>query len=285
VSTKPQESAVRDVEVLRATRAASTRGGDSVAREEPLEIRLGGAPLLVVMRTPGADRDLTAGLLFAERLVRAADDIGLIRHCTRAELSDSDADPGNVINVWLQGDAAGRAGAALTRRRSVLSGSSCGVCGRQSIDDLLLDIERLGSTLQVTSDVVCALTVRLREAQPAFDATGGLHAAGLFTPGGDFVGVAEDVGRHNAVDKVVGRQLLAGLVPLSEHVLVVSGRTSFEIVQKAAVAGVAVVASVSAPSSLAVDLAQAAGITLIGFVRGDAFNVYTHPHRVRIPKS
>jgi FdhD protein len=258
------------------------------ATEEPLEIRLGGATFVVIMRTPGADRELAAGFLLAERIVCDRSEISAIRPCTddidpdRAQLEPSGPDAGNVINVWLAGAAVDRAAARLSDRRHVTANSSCGVCGRRSIDDLLEGIQPVVSSLTVPRDVIAALPGRLRAAQQVFDVTGGLHAAGLFDREGQLLRVAEDVGRHNAVDKVLGAELLAGGVPLTDRLLFVSGRTSFEIVQKAVVASVPIVASVSAPSSLAISLALEAGITLLGFVRGPSFNIYTSAERIAL---
>jgi FdhD protein len=168
----------------------------------------------------------------------------------------------------------------LSARRQVTTNSSCGLCGRLTIESLRLDNPPLVCGWTVAADTLACMPDRLRAAQAVFDATGGLHAAGLFTRDGQLVDVAEDVGRHNAVDKVVGRMLMREALPLSHHVLFVSGRTSFEIVQKAFLAGIPVVGSVSAPSSLAIDLAEEAGITLVGFVRGTSFNIYSHPARI-----
>jgi FdhD protein len=266
---------VHPVDVVRVDATASEARQDVAATEEPLEIRLDGAPFVVTMRTPGADRELAAGFLLAERIIDGPDDLGTIQHCT-----DPDAAEGNVMNVTLTEAASVRASAALSRRRLVTTTSACGVCGRQSIDDLLSGIEPVTSSWSVTRAVVSSLPDRLRAAQSAFDATGGLHAAGLFDRAGTLMAVAEDVGRHNAVDKVVGSQLLVERFPLVDRLLFVSGRTSFEIVQKAVAARIPIVAAVSAPTSLAIDLARQAGVTLLGFVRGGGFNIYTSPDRV-----
>jgi FdhD protein len=239
-----------------------------VAVEEPLEIRLQGSTFLVTMRTPGADRELTAGLLLSERVVSHPTDIVAI---TAA---------GNIANVMLAGEAALRAAQTVARRRLVAATSACGVCGRQSVDDLLRDMPRVEASWAAAADVIASLPGRLRDAQAAFDETGGLHAAGLFDREGRAIAIAEDVGRHNAVDKVVGLQLLDGRLPLSGRILFVSGRTSFEIVQKAVAAGIPLVAAVSAPSSLAIELAREAGVTLAGFVRGETFNIYANPERI-----
>ena len=263
---------VRPVEIVRVGRepAAAT---DVAATEEPLEIRLDGHTFVVTMRTPGADPDLAAGFLLSEQIVRAAGDIADIRHCPPND---------NILYVTLADDAAMRAAEAMKGRRHVTTTSACGVCGRRSIDDLMTDGRKVESTMPVARGVIEGLPGALRSAQQAFDQTGGLHAAGLFDPEGGLIRIAEDVGRHNAVDKVLGAELRAGRLPLSGRILFVSGRTSFEIIQKAVMAGVPVVAAVSAPSSLAIDLARDANVTLIGFVRGSTFNIYAVPERVAL---
>lgn len=270
-----ESDAARPVEVTHVDDGVTTRRTDVAATEEPLEIRLGASPFVVIMRTPGNDRELAAGFLFSERIVDHRDDIAAIRHCT-----DKAGNPANVLNVWLAGESASRATRALSHRRAVQSNSSCGICGRRSIDDLLGSVGRCESTWTLAPDVIAAMPSALRAAQKTFDETGGLHAAGLFIRDGRLVASAEDVGRHNAVDKVIGAQLLLGRMPLSDHVLFVSGRTSFEIVQKAVVAGIPVVAAVSAPSSLAIQLAHDANVTLLGFVRGRMCNLYSGSQRL-----
>jgi FdhD protein len=267
-------SASRAVELVRVTPGDRTVRRDATAVEEPLEIRLQGTSFVLTMRTPGADHDLAAGFLLAERVIASAGDIKSIRHCADTP------DTGNVLDVTLIGDAAERAITALAHRRLVSMTSACGVCGRRSIEDVMDAVPRVTSELRVSSSLVTSLPERLRAAQTIFDDTGGLHAAALFDGGGALVASAEDVGRHNAVDKVIGTMVLADALPLNHSLLFVSGRTSFEIVQKAILAGIAIVAAVSAPSSLAVDLARNAGVTLIGFVRGGSFNIYSVPERV-----
>lgn len=262
--------AVRPVEIVRVGREPADVS-DVAAVEEPLEIRLDGQSFVVTMRTPGADPDLASGFLLSEQIVRAAGDIADIRHCT---LDD------NILYVTLTGDGALRAAEAMNGRRHVTATSACGVCGRRSIDDLMTGTRRVESTMTVGRRVIEGLPAALRAAQCAFDQTGGLHAAGLFDAEGVLIRIAEDVGRHNAVDKVLGAELRSGRLPLSDRILFVSGRTSFEIIQKAVVAGVAVVAAVSAPSSLAIELAREANLTLLGFVRGPGFNIYAAPARV-----
>ena len=266
------------VGITRVAENATTAARDMAAAEEPLEIRLNGAPFAVIMRTPGADRDLTAGFLLAERIISGPDDLGTIRHCTDPQAGDLQ----NVINVTLAGVVAERLGEILSTRRAVTSSTSCGICGRQTIDDLLEAMPRIPAGFRITRRVVEGLSDRLRAAQVVFDETGGLHAAGLFDAQGVLVANAEDVGRHSAVDKVIGGQLLLERLPLNDRILFVSGRTSFEIVQKAIVAGIPIVASVSAPSSLAVALAADAGMSLLGFVRGRSFNIYSGSERVEL---
>jgi FdhD protein len=261
----------------------STRRPDTLAVEEPLEIRLASAgstsaePFTVTMRTPGHDVELALGFLVGEGVLRSPSDVLAARHCPDAAL-DADGNPThNVVEVGL---AAGVAPPSRGLARRVTS--ACGVCGTESIDEVRLratvDLHEDG--VRVGAEVLAGLPDRLREAQRVFERTGGLHAAGLFTPDGELLAVREDVGRHNAVDKVVGWAFGRGLLPLRGHVLQVSGRASFELVQKAATAGCPVLAAVSAPSSLAVDLAAGAGLTLVGFSRGASFNVYAHPDRV-----
>ena len=264
----------RDVMVLRVGPSGREERQDVTAVEEPLEIRLQGSSFIVTMRTPGADRDLVAGFLLSERLIHGPADIRSIRHCENA------TEAGNVIDVMLTGAAAERVEGFLAARRLVMATSACGVCGRRSIDDLVQAIPRIHDACSVSADVITSLPARLRAVQDTFAETGGLHAAALFDRDGKLIAAAEDVGRHNAVDKVIGAQLLADAVPLVGHILLVSGRTSFEIVQKAVLGGVPVVAAISAPSSLAVELAREARLTLIGFVRGGSFNVYTEAARV-----
>jgi FdhD protein len=267
---------VHSVDVVRVGPEAGSSTRDVAATEEPLEIRLGGQQFVVIMRTPGADQELTAGFLLSEQIVRQPEEIATVKYCT----DEDGRDATNVLNVWLAGEAATRAATALAGRRHVTANSACGVCGRRSIDDLMDGSRRIESDLTVTQAVITGLSDRLRAAQTTFDETGGLHGAGLFDRDGNLVRAAEDVGRHNAVDKVVGAELLSGHVPLSDRILFVSGRTSFEIVQKAVVAGIPVVASVSAPSSLAIELAREANVTLLGFVRGKTFNIYAGAERV-----
>ena len=268
--------ALRSVGVTRVRGGARAVESDFAATEEPLELRLHGHPFAVIMRTPGADRELAAGFLLAERVIANADGLGTIAHCT-----DPGADhPENVVDVTLANTSAAEIERLLAGRRQVTSHSSCGMCGRRTIESLAADVAPIGAAWRVPAAAIAALPGRLRARQAVFDETGGLHAAGLFARDGSLVDVAEDVGRHNAVDKIVGRMLMREALPLSDHLLCVSGRTSFEIVQKAIFAGIPIVAAVSAPSSLAIELAQEYGVTLVGFIRGDRFNIYAHPERI-----
>ncbi|GAA5083591.1 FdhD protein [Thermocatellispora tengchongensis] len=263
--------------ILRVREAGHSHRVDSLAAEEPLEIRLNGRPLTVTMRTPGDDFDLACGFLVSEGVVGAAGDVSTIRYCAGATVDGSNTY--NVLDVRL---APGVPEPAGSLERNFYTTSSCGVCGKASLDAVrtVARWEVRDDPLTLSADVVAALPGRLREAQRVFDRTGGLHAAGLFTPGGEPLCVREDVGRHNAVDKLVGWALRADRLPLRESVLMVSGRASFELVQKAVMAGIPALAAVSAPSSLAVELAAESGLTLLGFVRGTSMNVYTGEHRL-----
>ena len=267
---------IREVEISRSGQAGTER--DRVAVEEPMEVRVNGASFAVIMRTPGADRDLAAGFLLAEDVIRSADEIGTIEYCD--DVTDEGRD--NTINVTVTGDAVERLSVRLGERRQVMMTASCGLCGRLTIESLQARISSVRGDWSVGADVIASLPDRLRRSQSVFDSTGGLHAAGLFDRTGQLQLAAEDVGRHNAVDKIVGRTLLEGRHPLDTSILLVSGRTSFELVQKALLAGAPLIAAVSAPSSLAIDLAVKSNVTLCGFVRGPRFNIYSHPHRIKI---
>jgi FdhD protein len=267
---------VRALRVVRVGERGSSEARDVVAVEEPLEVRLHDRPFAVVMRTPGADRELAAGFLLSEGIISSAQALGAVEHCRHPDRTDAH----NVVNVFLMGEARERLDETLSARRNVASNTSCGVCGRVTIDALTTRAQPIDVRSTIAVETVPAIVSQLRGQQSVFDETGGIHGAALFTIDGHLVGAAEDVGRHNAVDKVVGRMLLDERLPLSGHVLVVSGRTSFEIVQKAWLAGIEILCAVSAPSSLAVELAEEAGITLIGFAREAGFNIYSHPDRV-----
>jgi FdhD protein len=249
---------------------------DQLAVEEPLEIRLGGKSVAVTMRTPGHDQELVAGFLLSERVIEKSADLDVISHYTGP---DDDPRIGNVINVLLN-----RSAATIHERlhRSFFTSSACGVCGKSSLEAIDRDLVPIGGDIAVPLEALYSLGPALAAAQTTFEQTGGLHAAALFDLDGQLVAVREDVGRHNAVDKVVGHMLLQGRVPLDRHILMVSGRASYEIMQKALVARVPVVAAISAPSSLAVQLALANGVTLIGFLRPGRLNVYANAHRIRV---
>ena len=261
--------------MLRVAPRVRERVPDVTAAEEPLDIRLHGQSFAIVMRTPGDDQALAAGFLFSERVIREAADIGAVEHCRHPERAEAH----NIVDVFLRGAAAERARDLLARRRRVAANSSCGICGRASIDELSTDLRPITTGGGIAASLITSMPGRLRETQAAFDETGGLHGAALFSLDGAMLGAAEDVGRHNAVDKIVGRLLLDER-QIGDAILMVSGRVSFEIVQKAWLAGIPVVAAVSAPTSLAVDLARQAGITLLGFVRPPGFNAYTHDQRI-----
>lgn len=260
-----------------ASLPAGASAVDTIAVEEPMELRVDGATLTVTMRTPGHDFDLAAGFLVAEGVVHRAEDIASIRYCAGADASGKNSY--NVVDVAL-GPGIAPPPSSAGRRFTV--SSACGVCGKDSIEAVHTrsSFEATASTIRVAPRLLAGLPERLREHQAVFDRTGGVHAAGLFTADGEVSWVREDVGRHNAVDKAIGAAMLAGALPLSEAVLVVSSRASFELVQKAVMAGIGMLVAVSAPSSLAIDLAQAHGVTLAGFVRGGSFNLYSHPERV-----
>ncbi|MHA7225765.1 FdhD protein [Arthrobacter sp. AG1021] len=264
--------------VIRAMSDGTTRvREEKLAGEEPLEIRFGHTSFTTSMRTPGDDFDLVAGFLLAEGIVTKAEHLAAMRYCLG---TDEDGNQTyNVIEVQL---GFGAVPPQLSAARNVVTSSACGICGTNSIDEV-----RKKSTVQlredcghVDLDVLLSMPDTLRESQKLFSSTGGVHAAGLFSTRGDLLILREDVGRHNAVDKVIGAALREGRMPLSDTVLQVSGRASFELVQKAAMAGIPVLTAVSAPSSLAVDLAQDAGLTLAAFSRGHSVNLYTHAHRV-----
>ncbi|MGW1805595.1 formate dehydrogenase accessory sulfurtransferase FdhD [Streptomyces sp. NPDC002078] len=264
--------------VLRIRDGVPSARPDTLAAEEPMEIRAGGRPLTVTMRTPGDDFDLAAGFLAGEGVVHAAGDVTGIRYCAGAT-----ADGGNTYNVVDVGLAPGVAVPGASLERNFYTTSSCGLCGKASLDAV-----RMATTWSVAEDalrvgpeLLASLPEKLRAAQKVFDSTGGLHAAGLFTADGELLCLREDVGRHNAVDKVLGHALRSDLLPLGGTLLMVSGRASFELVQKAVLAGIPLLAAVSAPSSLAVDLAAESGLTLVGFLRGTSMNVYAGAERLQ----
>jgi FdhD protein len=266
--------------VRRWTSGQWTEAPDAVVTEEPLQLLLHGEPLSVVMRTPGHDIELSLGLMFAEGIVRALHEVRLVRisaesgETEKAVRVDADLLDSNQVDVHPVG--------APRRKpeRSMLSSSACGVCGTVLIEDLRRDLAPLPDGPKVDPAMLPGLVEQLRAGQGVFELTGGLHAAGLFTAAGELVHLREDVGRHNAVDKVVGRSLIDGALPASDSILVVSGRAGYEIIQKAISAGIPVLAAVSAPSSLAVALAREFNQTLVGFLRGDRYNVYAGPERL-----
>jgi FdhD protein len=255
---------------------------DTLATEEPMEIRLlsgeSRQTVAVTMRTPGADFELAAGFLYGEGIVKSTDDIAKISYCVDSDLDA--AQQYNIVNVELRG---GREYDLRPLERHFYTTSACGVCGKASLEQLeLRGCPVVGPGPEVSAETLYSLPEKLREAQGLFDATGGLHAAALFDAEGTLLALREDVGRHNATDKLVGWALLEGRLPLSGHVVMVSGRSSFEILQKCLTAGVPFVCAISAPSSLAVDVAREFGMTLVGFLRERRFNVYAGQERVAV---
>lgn len=268
------------LQVRRWSAGRWTDSPDAVVTEEPLQLMVEGKPLSVVMRTPGHDLELCLGLMFAEGILRTLADVSLVHISAEAGEDEkgmrveSDLVESNQVDVRFAG------GPRRKPERSMLSSSACGVCGTVLIEDLRRDLAVLPDGPEVDPSVLPGLVDVLRSGQGVFDRTGGLHAAGLFSASGNVLCVREDVGRHNAVDKVVGRALLDGKLPAASSVLVVSGRAGYEIVQKSISAGIPVLAAVGAPSSLAVALAREFNQTLVGFLRGDRFNVYAAPERL-----
>jgi FdhD protein len=257
-------------QIIRYDNGRAQRDTDALAVEEPLEIRVRGRGISVTMRTPGDDAELAAGFLLSEGLIKSRGDITEIQPCDRNEA-------GNLLNVTL----APHVHIDFEKlTRHVFASSSCGLCGKASIDALRATFPPIDSNLTINAATITQLPPRMREAQREFDRTGGLHAAALFDSRGTLLALREDVGRHNAVDKVLGYALMNDLVPLREHILLVSGRLSFEIMQKALAGGLSIVAAVSAPSSLAVEFANQSNQTLIGFLREGRMNVYSHPDRI-----
>ena len=246
---------------------------DHLSPEEPLEIRVRGRAVSITMRTPGNDDELAAGFLLTEGLIHRYQDILRIEPCERNDF-------GNLINVQLAPDVAVDF-EKLTRH--VFASSSCGLCGKATIEAVRSQFPRVESKLAIDAASLLALPEKMRQSQSTFTLTGGLHAAALFSGNGDLLVLREDVGRHNAVDKVIGHALLHGRLPLVQHILLVSGRASFEILQKALAAQIPIVAAVSAPSTLAADFATDSGQTLVGFLRENRMNVYSHPQRIRFP--
>lgn len=249
---------------------------DTLVVEEPMEIRVNGTPLAVTMRTPGSDVELAQGFLLTEGVVAGREDIAVARYCNSVD--ESGRNTYNVLDIAL---APGVPEPSTGVERNFYTTSSCGVCGKASLDAIRTRSRHSaeGDPVRISTDTILGLPGTLREAQKIFSSTGGLHAAGLFTHDGELLCLREDVGRHNAVDKLVGWALENGHIPLRGTILMVSGRASFELVQKAVMAGIPAMAAVSAPSSLAVDLARESGMTLAGFVRGETMNIYAHHER------
>jgi FdhD protein len=251
-----------------------------VVTEEPLQLLIDGEPLSVVMRTPGEDVELVLGLMFSEGIVRSSKDVAAIRISAEAGESEAAIPVESVLVESNQVDVHLARMARRKPQRSMLSSSACGVCGTVMIEDLRRNLAVLPAGVSVNPSLIPGLVVGLRSGQGVFDRTGGLHAAGLFDAKGELVSLREDIGRHNAVDKVVGRALLDKRLPLAGTILVVSGRAGYEIVQKSITAGIPVLAAVGAPSSLAVALAREFNQTLVGFLRGNHYNVYSAPERL-----
>ena len=283
----PARGPKQRLEITRLEGGRSVRAGDEVAREEPLQLMVDREPLAILMRTPGSDLELALGLLHSEGVIRRLGDVKRVRLAPSGQVAwprstlELEPDPRaeNLVDVQLQEPVLeGRLG----WQRTLPSSSACGICGSATLEALQRFQEAVSSDRTWPVEEILSLPGRLAAAQPVFSSTGGLHAAGVVACGEQQMSVAEDVGRHNAVDKLVGQALLEDRLPLSDCCLVVSGRAGFEIVQKAAAAQLAVLVSISAPSSLAVQTADALGVTLVGFARGGTANVYTHPERLRL---
>ncbi len=260
----------REINILKFREGEVNSASDELAVEEPLEIRVRGRAVSVTMRTPGHDEELAAGFLLSEGMIHQQRDVLKIEACDRNE-------EGNLLNILLAPEVPVDF-EKLTRH--VFASSSCGLCGKATIEAIRGMFPPVKSDLRVRADVLLKIPPSMREGQATFDRTGGLHAAALFDADGKMIVLREDVGRHNAVDKVLGFALLRGLLPLDKHVLAVSGRSSFEIMQKALAGQIPIVAAVSAPSSLAVEFAEENGQTLVGFLRERRMNVYSHAHRI-----
>jgi len=271
------------IRVTRISAEGLDERADLLAAEEPLGIRIDGQSVSLTMRTPGDDLELAAGFLISEGVITSAADIASMRVCDGHSCGhdhETDDAVGNIVDVALRPGLTMRPGLS----RAFLTSSACGVCGKASIESLHVPhrFDLFSDLIEVPADVLAGLPDALRQAQRVFERTGGLHAAGLFTATGDVLVVREDVGRHNAVDKVVGWALQEDLLPLTGRILLVSGRASFELVQKAVLAGIPVLAAVSAPSSLAARLAADSGLTLVGFLRGGSMNVYSGVRRISV---
>src|SRR6059036_3633123 len=264
---------VTRVQILKLDEKRLQHIEDDVVVEEPLEVRVNGESFTVTMRTPGDDFDLAIGLLWTERIIHSAREIGTIAYCPDEEQPELK----NIVNVGLVDT-----GRKLQSSRRLWSNSSCGLCGKATLESIRQACRRIDSRIRVAYDIICALPSRLRQAQLNFERTGGIHAAALFDAGGQLLLLREDLGRHNAVDKLLGAALRGGTISLSETIMLVSGRLGFEIAQKALAAGVPIVVSISAPSSLAIELGDDFGMTVVGFLRGRSMNVYTHSERVSV---
>ncbi|MBM3832045.1 MAG: formate dehydrogenase accessory sulfurtransferase FdhD [Verrucomicrobia bacterium] len=273
-NSSPQTDSVKEAEIIRRERNhRSRRRKDYLACEEPLEIRVRGRSVAVTMRTPGNDDELAAGFLFTEAIIHRRTDLTEIVPCRRGQAAHFE----NTLNVFLARSVEVNFD-QLTRH--VFASSSCGLCGKAAVENIHQHFAPILSSFAIAAESLLRAPDRLRAAQQTFAQTGGLHAAAILDGNGSLVVSREDIGRHNAVDKVIGHGLLTESLPFDRHVLMVSGRASFEIMQKALAAQIPVVAAVSAPSSLAVEFARESGQTLIGFLRGNAFNIYSHPERV-----
>ena len=257
----------REVTIYRLTDTAPGPCRDEVVLEEPLEIRIEGAPVAIAMRTPGHDEELAAGWLLSEGIASCAADIAAI-----VPRPGKDGQRAAMVDVMLRDPSHFD---ATLHRRSLVSNASCGLCGAATVDQVLRDFPKVTSSFRISANLLSEMPALLTAGQGAFRRTGGVHACGLFDAAGKMLALREDVGRHNALDKLLGRALLDGLLPLSQHVIFLSGRVSFEMMQKALAAGVPIVAAIGAPSSLAIDLAIRGGQTLVAFIRGTTMNVYT----------
>ncbi|MCG9126473.1 formate dehydrogenase accessory sulfurtransferase FdhD [Candidatus Poribacteria bacterium] len=271
--------------IIRWNQLESNPLDDELVVEEPLEIRIREQSLIVVMRTPGNDFELAAGFLYTENLIKSVDDIQIISYCDDENEDKESVGRNqpltsfqNIVNVHLTNEMS--LDEQQGWQRNFHANASCGLCGKMTIDAVRLQIDPINSDFQLMRTVFYKLNERLRMSQTIFEKTGGLHAAGLFDKNGELLILREDIGRHNAVDKVIGQALLSNMLPLDQHLLMVSGRASFEIIQKALFARIPVVVAVSAASSLAVDLAEEGNITLIGFLREKRMAVYSHPDRI-----
>jgi FdhD protein len=278
LSSAPVRRQVSDVQVLAFDAAGARRRPDRLVTEEPMEIRVAGpgqepAPFAIAMRTPGNDFELAAGLCLTEGLIAGPDDVDSIAYCLGADQEQMF----NVVTVRVRTRVADD-----VRDRRYLSNSSCGICGKAALEEIEVRCAPVGAGPQVAASVIGSLPEKLGQRQRVFDQTGGLHAAARFSADGTLLETREDVGRHNALDKLIGNALLERVLPLANDILLVSGRLSFELVQKAAVAGFPVLCAVSAPSSLAVATAEQMGQTVVGFLRDGRFNVYSHPERVDV---